>query len=71
MKKKSNLAEAAHGVIDDIASKAEAIEVSQEQAVEKISRSISDAEAFAKERPVTAAGIAFALGILTSVLLRR
>jgi ElaB/YqjD/DUF883 family membrane-anchored ribosome-binding protein len=79
-------AEAAHGAIDETAEKAEAVEAkwrkqahqagekveaSQEQAVEQISHSISELEAFAKKRPATAAGIAFALGVLTTALLRR
>jgi ElaB/YqjD/DUF883 family membrane-anchored ribosome-binding protein len=76
----------AHGVIDDTAAKAEVVEqqlrqqatkagekveASQEAATKKIETSIAKAEAFAKEQPITAAGIAFAAGVITTALLRR
>ena len=79
-------AEAAHAVIEDTANKAEVVETqlreraakagekveaSQEAAAEQFKRTVSKAESFAKERPVAAAGIAFAAGVLASALLRR
>jgi ElaB/YqjD/DUF883 family membrane-anchored ribosome-binding protein len=79
-------ADAAHSVIDDTAAKAEVVEqnlrqkaakasrkveASQEAAVQKFESSIAKAEAFAKEQPIAAAGIAFAAGVIASALLRR
>lgn len=80
------VADAAHSAIDQTAEKAEAVErqlrekaeragekvdATQEVATEKVEQSIAKVEAFVKEQPITAAGIAFAAGILTTALLRR
>lgn len=80
------VAEAAHSVIDDTAAKAqsvekqireraaqagEKVEASQQAASRKIESTVAKAEAFAKEQPIAAAGIAFAAGVLAISLLRR
>ncbi len=84
--KTKRAASSAHGLIDDAASKAEEVEAklrvkasqagrkleqSQEAAVEQFEQSLEKLELFVKRRPVTAAGIAFAAGVLASALLRR
>lgn len=80
------VADAAHNVIDETAAKAqsvekqireravqagEKVEATQEAASRKIESTITKAEAFAKEQPIAAAGIAFAAGVLAISLLRR
>lgn len=80
------VAEALHTAIDDTASKAEGIEeqlrqraakvgdkvgASQDAATRQVKDSLSTVESFAKERPMVAAGIAFAAGVLATTLLRR
>jgi ElaB/YqjD/DUF883 family membrane-anchored ribosome-binding protein len=80
------VADAAHNAIDETAVKAEtlerkmregaakaveSVENSQEAAGEQLNHAIAQAEAFAKKRPVAAAGIAFAAGILVAAALRR
>lgn len=80
------VASSAHGLIDDAATKAEEveaklrvkahqagqkIEASQEAAMEQFEHSLEKVELFVKRRPMTAAGIAFAAGVLASSLLRR
>lgn len=82
----SKVADAAHNVIDDTAAKAEAVEnqirnraaragekveATQEAASRKLESSVERAEAFAREQPIAAAGIAFAAGVLAAALLRR
>ena len=80
------VAEKAHSAIDHTASKAEAVErqlrenaakagervdETQEIATQKVEQSIEKLEGFVKSQPMTAAGIAFAAGILTTAILRR
>jgi ElaB/YqjD/DUF883 family membrane-anchored ribosome-binding protein len=80
------LAQSAHEVIDDAAEKAskvehqvresaeranEKLEGSRQAAGEQLDRTIASAENFINERPVAAAGIAFAAGVLATALLRR
>ena len=82
----SRAADAAHGVIDDTAARAEVmeqrirrqaknasekVEASQEAAARQLETTVEKAQAFAKEQPVAAAGIAFAAGVLATALLRR
>jgi len=77
---------AAHDAIDQTAEKAESIErqvraradkagdkleASHQAATEQVEQSIEQVEAFIKERPMAAAGIAFAAGVITTALLRR
>jgi len=79
-------AKAAHDAIDSTKSKAEEVERqlrrkaavagekvehSQEVAAEKFDRTLDDVQAFIKEKPVAAAGIAFAAGVIATSLLRR
>lgn len=80
------VARAAHHAIDETAAKAEQVERqvreradrastkvdrSQAAAREQIEESIDRVEAFIREQPMTAAGIAFAAGIIVSSMLRR
>lgn len=80
------IAQSAHEVIDESASKAKVVEeklrdsaeeasekadATQKAAVESIRETTDKAEAFARERPIAAAGIAFAAGVLTAAILRR
>ena len=79
-------ASAAHHVIDEAAEKAEPverrvreqaakagekIEARQEAAIEQLERSVERLESFIKHRPVAATGIAFAVGALAAIVLRR
>jgi ElaB/YqjD/DUF883 family membrane-anchored ribosome-binding protein len=79
-------AKAAHELIDETAAKAESVEQrlrqrandagekfgeSQEAVAKQVSKSVDQVEAFVKERPVAAAGIAFAAGIVVAALFRR
>lgn len=76
----------AHETIDSAASKADEIEqqlrdgaakagtkleASQEAATAQVERSLEKLESFVKGRPIAAAGIAFAAGVLATALLRR
>lgn len=80
------VARAAHDTIDDTAEKARSFEASlrggaknanqalneqQDAAIAKMREVTGKAEAFAREQPLTAAGIAFAAGIVAAALLRR
>ena len=80
------VADAAHSMIDETAAKAEAVErelrdravragekveASQEAATRKLESSVAKAEAFAREQPIAAAGIAFATGVIAAAILRR
>lgn len=77
--------EVAHEAIDNAATRAEPVErrirdgaadaqekfhEKKEAAAEQIEDSLASVESFIKARPMTAAGIAFAAGILASRLLR-
>ncbi len=79
-------ASAAHDTIDSASGKAEEIEThlragaakagikleeSQEATMEQVEKSLAKVGSFVKGRPVAAAGIAFAAGVLATVLLRR
>jgi ElaB/YqjD/DUF883 family membrane-anchored ribosome-binding protein len=76
----------AHETIDSAASKADEIEqqlrvgaskagtkleASQEAATAQVEKSLAKLESFVKGRPIAAAGIAFAAGVLATALLRR
>lgn len=76
----------AHEVIDHAAERAEPIEQklreqahqaqekigsTQAEATEQIHQQVEKVEAFIKERPVAATGIAFAAGVLAAIILRR
>jgi ElaB/YqjD/DUF883 family membrane-anchored ribosome-binding protein len=80
------VADAAHKVIDESASRAENLErqlrrkageaqdkalASQRAASDQVERSLSQVESFVKDRPLAATGIAFAAGVLAAALLRR
>lgn len=80
------VASSAHDTIDSAAVKADEIETqlragavnagakleaSQEAATAQVKNSLAKLEAFVKESPIAAAGIAFAAGILATTLLRR
>ena len=80
------VAEAAHEAVEEAAAKAEKVErqlrdhaaqagekleASQEVAMEQMERSIERIESFVKSRPIAAAGIAFAAGVMATALLRR
>lgn len=80
------VAKAAHHAIDETAAKAEQVEKqvreradrasakvdrSQAAAREQIEESLDKVETFIREQPMTAAGIAFAAGIIVSTILRR
>jgi ElaB/YqjD/DUF883 family membrane-anchored ribosome-binding protein len=82
----SRVASAAHETVDSAAAKAEDLEVhlragavkagtkldaSQEAATAQIEKSLAKLETFVKGRPIAAAGIAFAAGVLATALLRR
>ena len=49
----------------------EKLEAGQEAASKQVDRTVAQAEAFINERPIAAAGIAFAAGVLATALLRR
>jgi ElaB/YqjD/DUF883 family membrane-anchored ribosome-binding protein len=76
----------AHETIDSAAGKADEIEqqlrvgvakagnsfeASQEAATAQVEKSLAKLESFVKGRPIAAAGIAFAAGVLATALLRR
>jgi ElaB/YqjD/DUF883 family membrane-anchored ribosome-binding protein len=82
----SRVASSAHDTIDSAAAKVEDLEVhlragavkagtkldaSQEAATAQVEKSLAKLESFVKGRPVAAAGIAFAAGVLATALLRR
>lgn len=78
--------ESAHSLIDDATAKAEDLErqvrekaavagekyeATKESTSQQIEQSLAKVEGFVRERPMTAAGIAFAAGIVASSILRR
>jgi ElaB/YqjD/DUF883 family membrane-anchored ribosome-binding protein len=80
------VAKAAHAVVDEAAAKAkvveeeirdraeqagEALEETQQVASEQAEQYLKKAESFVSERPMFAAGIAFAAGVLATAMLRR
>lgn len=80
------VASSAHDTIDSAAAKAEELELqlragavkagmkigaSQEATTAQVEKSLAKLEAFIKGRPIAAAGIAFAAGVLATALLRR
>ncbi len=80
------VASSAHDTIDNAAGKAEELEVqlragavkagqkledSQEATTAQVDKSLAKLESFVKGRPIAAAGIAFAAGVLATALLRR
>jgi ElaB/YqjD/DUF883 family membrane-anchored ribosome-binding protein len=80
------IAGSAHDSINSAAAKAEELEVqlragaikagtkldeSQEAATAQVEKSLAKLESFVKGRPIAAAGIAFAAGVLATALLRR
>jgi ElaB/YqjD/DUF883 family membrane-anchored ribosome-binding protein len=80
------IASSAHETIDSAAEKADELELhlragavkagtklesSQEAATAQIEKSLAKLESFVKGRPIAAAGIAFAAGVLATALLRR
>jgi ElaB/YqjD/DUF883 family membrane-anchored ribosome-binding protein len=80
------VASSAHDTIDSAAAKAEELEVhlragvvkagskiegSQDAATAQVEKSLAKLETFVKGRPIAAAGIAFAAGVLATALLRR
>ena len=80
------VAESAHGLIDETAARAEDVErqirekaavagdkldATRESANEQVEQSLARVEKFVKDKPMTAAGIAFAAGIVATSLLRR
>ncbi|HNP37725.1 MAG TPA: hypothetical protein PKK10_17930 [Woeseiaceae bacterium] len=79
-------AKAAHELIDGTAAKAEPVEQrlreraqeagmkldeSQEAVSRTVEKSVDQVETFIKKRPIAAAGIAFAAGVLATALFRR
>lgn len=80
------IARSAHEMIDETANRAKSVEEnlrerareagdrvdeSQDAAMRTVRDTTARAEAFAQERPLAAAGIAFAAGALTAAILRR
>lgn len=80
------VASLAHDAIEGAADKAEPIEqqireradqageqleLTQAAAAEQVGQSMKNIETFVKERPIAAAGIAFAAGALAALLLKR
>jgi ElaB/YqjD/DUF883 family membrane-anchored ribosome-binding protein len=80
------VAHSAHETIDSAAVKAEELEThlragaakagtkldaSQQAATAQVEKSLASLETFVKGRPIAAAGIAFAAGVLATALLRR
>lgn len=80
------VADSAHDLIDDTAAKAEDVELrlrkkaaeagnkleaKKESANEQVEQSLARVESFVKEKPLTAAGIAFAAGVVATSILRR
>jgi len=72
----SRLASAAHEAINEAAVRAAPLETQIRtkavvNATEQVEHSLDQLQSFVKERPLTAAGIAFAAGMIATVLLRR
>lgn len=82
----SRVADSAHKLIDDTAAKAEEMERqlrrkaakagekyedTKDTANQQVEQSLAKVESFVREKPMTAAGIAFAAGIVASSILRR
>jgi len=80
------VASVAHDAIDSAADKAEPveqklrdqagkaseqIEATQAAATEQVQQSMKRVESFVREKPVAATGIAFAAGVIATLLLRR
>lgn len=80
------VADTAHDLIDDTAAKAENVELrlrekaaaagdtleaKKDSANEQVEQSLAKVESFVKEKPLTAAGIAFAAGVVATSILRR
>lgn len=80
------VANSAHDMIDAAATKAEKAEMemrqraeavsnkaeaTQEQAVHNFEKVLSSTEGFVKEKPIAAAGLAFAAGVVATAILRR
>ena len=80
------VADAAHEAVDSAAARAEELEhtlrdkagqagdkleASQKRAAEQIDRQVAELERFVQRRPMAAAGIAFAAGVLATALVRR
>lgn len=80
------VAKAAHDAIEDTAAKAEPLELQlrekasnagdkveagHEATQQQVEQTIASIEKFVNEKPVAAAGVAFAAGIVVSTLLRR
>ena len=80
------LASSAHEVIDGAAEKSapiekqiraaavemgEQLETSKAQATEQLDHTLKQVQSFVKDRPIAAAGIAFAAGVVITTLLRR
>lgn len=80
------VADTAHDLIDDTAAKAENVELrlrekaaaagetleaKKDSANEQVEQSLARVESFVKEKPLTAAGIAFAAGVVATSVLRR
>lgn len=82
----SQVADSAHKIIDVAATKAEKAEAevreraqavgdkaeaTQEMATQKVEKMLSQTETFVREQPIAAAGLAFAVGVVATALLRR
>lgn len=80
------VADTAHDLIDDTAAKAENVELrlrekaaaagntleaKKDSANEQVEESLARVESFVKDKPLTAAGIAFAAGVVATSILRR
>lgn len=80
------VADSAHDLIDDTAEKAENVELrlrekaavagdkleaTKDTASEQVEQSLARVESFVNEKPLTAAGIAFAAGVVATSILRR
>lgn len=80
------VANSAHDLIDDTAAKAENVELrlreraavagdkleaTKDTANEQVEQSLARVESYVKEKPLTAAGIAFAAGVVATSILRR
>lgn len=80
------VADTAHELIDDTADKAEnvelrlrekaavageKIEATKDTANEQVEQSLAQVESFVKQKPLTAAGIAFAAGVVATSILRK
>lgn len=80
------LRESSHEIVDNVADRAEGVEETvraksaqakeqlnekKEAASEQVEHSVARVETFIKERPLAAAGIAFAAGVFASRMMRR